>query len=71
MREIHTKAGLCAPPVGEHVPPGSQIADPSRADEQAFHIPPIRSSHVWQYARLTSFLSKKSFEMLIRRRFRI
>ena len=41
VREIHTKAGLCAPPVGEHVAPGSQIADPSRADEPAFHIPPI------------------------------
>lgn len=41
VREIHTKAGLCAPPVGEHVPPGSQITDPSRADEPAFHIPPI------------------------------
>ena len=41
MREIHTKAGRCAPPVGEHVPPESQIADPSRADEPAFHILPI------------------------------
>ena len=41
VREIHTKAGLCAPPVGEHVPPGSQIVDPSRADEPAFHISPI------------------------------
>ena len=41
VREIHTKAGLCAAPVGEHVPPGPQIAAPSRADEPAFHVPPI------------------------------
>ena len=41
VREIHTKAGLCGPPVGEHVPPGPPIAAPSRPDQPASHVPPI------------------------------
>ena len=41
MREIYSKAGKCAPPDQEHVPPGPPIAAPSRPDQPASHVPPV------------------------------
>ena len=41
VREIYAKAGRCAPPDEDHVPPGPPIAAPSRPDQPASHVPPV------------------------------
>lgn len=41
VRDIYAKAGLCAPPDEDHVPPGPPIAAPSRPDQPASHVPPV------------------------------
>ncbi|KAJ7380627.1 hypothetical protein OS493_006962 [Desmophyllum pertusum] len=41
VREIYSRAGMCAPPDEEHVPPGPPIAAPSRPDQPASHVPPV------------------------------
>ena len=43
VREIYAKAGRCAPPDEDHVPPGPPIAVHSRPDQAASHVPPVLS----------------------------
>ena len=41
MRDIYSKAGLCAPPDEDHIPPGPPVAAPPRPDQPASHVPPV------------------------------